>query len=46
MKKVINACLYTILRPKNISVYMLDNYNRLTQLEKIPIELTVEIMNK
>ncbi|KAJ8953289.1 hypothetical protein NQ318_015871 [Aromia moschata] len=45
-KKIINSCLYTILRPKNIVMYVLDEYYRLNQIEKIPIALMVGIMNR
>ncbi|KAG5880725.1 hypothetical protein JTB14_025565 [Gonioctena quinquepunctata] len=44
--KIINACLYTLLRPKNIIVYFTDQYNKIEQIEKIPVDLMVEIMNK
>ncbi|XP_057663220.1 uncharacterized protein LOC130898159 [Diorhabda carinulata] len=46
VKNIVNACLYTILRPKNIIVHILDETNRLIQLEKYPVELMVAIVNR
>ncbi|KAJ8923659.1 hypothetical protein NQ315_010239 [Exocentrus adspersus] len=46
VKKIVNSCLYIILRPKNIVLYWLDEYNRLNQIEKIPVPLMVIIMNR
>ncbi|CAH2003686.1 unnamed protein product [Acanthoscelides obtectus] len=44
--RLINACIYNILRPKDILLYALDEGDRLAYVERTPIELMVEIMNR
>nr|CAI5837983.1 unnamed protein product [Callosobruchus analis] len=44
--RLINACIYNILRPKDILVYTLDECDRLVHTERAPIELMVQIMNR
>ncbi|VEN52986.1 unnamed protein product [Callosobruchus maculatus] len=44
--RLINACIYNILRPKDILLYTLDECDRLVHTERTPIELMVQIMNR
>nr|XP_023016676.1 uncharacterized protein LOC111505996 [Leptinotarsa decemlineata] len=45
VKKIINGCLYTLLRPKSINVFLSDKFYNLVQVEKVPVDLMVSIMN-
>ncbi|CAH1255988.1 unnamed protein product [Diabrotica balteata] len=46
VKKVINGCLYAILRPKNIMVYVIDNTNHACMCDYFPMELMIAIVNR
>nr|CAH7745674.1 unnamed protein product [Callosobruchus chinensis] len=44
--RLINACIYNILRPKDILIYRLDECNKLVHIEEAPIDMMVPIMNR
>ncbi|XP_028129306.1 nucleoporin Nup188 isoform X2 [Diabrotica virgifera virgifera] len=46
IKKVINGCLYAILRPKNIMVYVIDITNHVCMCDHFPMELMIAIVNR